>query len=104
MITKMTELLAAIRTGQRVIAQRDRLIECRILISEVRNAMEPFDNWEVHPTRQFIGPRARGHAGLLIVMRPTEVTHEQPHDSYGPVHPGIQAVISRYKSEESARA
>jgi hypothetical protein len=104
MIAEMTELLAAIRTGQRVIAQRDRLIECRILISEVRNAMEPFDNWEVHPTRQFIGPRARGHAGLLIVMRPTEVTHEQPQDSYGPVHPGIQAVIDRYKSEESARA
>jgi hypothetical protein len=97
MITEMTELLAAIRTGQRVIAQRDRLIECRILISEVRNAMEPFENWEVHPTRQFIGPRARGHAGLLIVMRPTEATNEQPHDSYGPVHPRIQTAIDRYK-------
>jgi hypothetical protein len=104
MITEMSELLAAIRTGQRVIAQRDRLIECRILISEVRNAMEPFDNWEVHPTRQFIGPRARGHAGLLIVMRPTEATQAQPQDSYGPDHPRIQAVISRYKSEEWSRA
>ena len=97
MITEMTELLAAIRTGQRVIAQRDRLIECRILISEVRNAVAPSENWEVHPTRQFIGPKARGHAGLLIVMRPTEATNEQPHDSYGPVHPRIPTAIDRYK-------
>jgi hypothetical protein len=103
MITEMTELLSAIRIGKRVIAQRDRLSECRILISEVRNAMERFENWEVHPTRQFIGPRAHGHAGLLIVMRPTEVTHEQPQDSYGPVHPRIQAVIGRHKSKVSDR-
>jgi hypothetical protein len=96
MITEMTELLSTIRTGKRVIAQRGRLIECRILISEVRNAMERFEFWEVHPTRQFIGPSARGHAGLLIVMRPTEATHEQLQDSYGPVHPRIQAVINRY--------
>jgi hypothetical protein len=100
MITEMTELLAAIRTGHRVIAQRDRLIECRILIAEVRNAMEPFENWEVHPTRQFIGPRAHGRAGLLIVMGPNQKTGYRLDDSYGSVHPRIQAAIDRNKSEE----
>ncbi len=102
MITEMTELLAAIRTGHRVIAQRDRLINCRLLIEEVRKATDPFEYWEVHPTRQFIGPRAHGHAGLLIVMRPTEATYEQPHDSYGCVHPHIQSAIDRYKLRKSA--
>jgi hypothetical protein len=100
MITEMTELLSAIRTGQRVIAQRDRLIECRILISEVRNAMEPFDNWEVHPTRQFIGPRAHGSAGLLIVTGPNQPTGARLDNSYGSVHPRIQTAIDRNKSEQ----
>jgi hypothetical protein len=100
MITQMTELLAAIRIGHRVVAQRDRLIECRILISEVRNALEPLENWKVHPTRQFIGPRAHGRAGLLIVMGPDQARDKKLDDSYGPVHPRIQAAIDRHKSEE----
>jgi hypothetical protein len=103
MINSMTELLTAIRTGRRIIAQRDRLIDCRILISEVRNALEPFENWEVHPTRQFIGPRARGPAGLLVVMGPSQATGARLDDSYGPIHPSIQSKIERYKSEEKAR-